>query len=47
MARCHGNIRKAARVITIGETATSKCDSAATLSIRSPHRGYRVAAAAI
>jgi hypothetical protein len=30
-ARCHGSIRKAARAITIDETATTKCDSAANL----------------
>ena len=38
MARYRGSIRKAARAITIDETATSKCDSAAMLNIGSPSR---------
>ena len=32
-ARCQCSISRAARAITIGETATTKCDSAATLNI--------------
>jgi hypothetical protein len=40
MARCRGSIRKAARAITIDETATSKCDSAAMLNIRTPQGRY-------
>ena len=38
MARYRGSIRKAAKAITIDETATSKCDSAAMLNIYSPRR---------
>ena len=45
-ARYHGSIRKAARAITIDETATSKCDSAATLHICSPSSGFLVATVA-
>src|SRR5690349_11564841 len=41
-ARCHGSISKAVRAITIAETATTKCDSAASGGCPDliPHTGH-------